>query len=238
MHKKLILAAFEKSRIELELKGADDPSIHQMAIQISNYLTTDFGFSFGERSLTNYFNSAKAESGTVDVRISQLQVVEGLCDYLDYSNYQEFCAHLKSPVDTENDGILNESIHLKPTGNPRKWKQNFLIWGVLGVLLMLGIVATISINSPQWMVWKGDHYEEVEFDEEHLRIGALKVYKAERIERFKKLKNPDCTYDFFNEDGSVRVWYGKNNDGNLDYFTDIGLHPETGKTLKPMTPYD
>ena len=53
---------------------------------------------------------------------------------------------------------------------------------------------------------------------------------------FKKI-NPDCEYSFFNNDGSVRVWYGKNVSKELEFFTDLGLHPETGKTLKPITQY-
>jgi hypothetical protein len=48
---------------------------------------------------------------------------------------------------------------------------------------------------------------------------------------------PNCEDEFFNEDGSVKLWYGKNKNKDLEYFTALGLHPETGKTLKPITQY-
>ena len=38
-------------------------------------------------------------------------------------------------------------------------------------------------------------------------------------------------------DGSERLWYGKNKNKELEYFTAFGKHPETGKTLKPITKY-
>ncbi len=41
----------------------------------------------------------------------------------------------------------------------------------------------------------------------------------------------------FKEDDSVRIWYGKNREGELEYFSSQGLHPQTGKTLKPITRY-
>jgi len=37
--------------------------------------------------------------------------------------------------------------------------------------------------------------------------------------------------------GKPCVWYGKSFDGSYDCFTAPGLHPETGKKLKPITEY-
>ena len=56
------------------------------------------------------------------------------------------------------------------------------------------------------------------------------------INNFHKT-TPSCDTVFFNQDTTVRLWYGKNTDGNLEYFTSLGLHPQTNKTLKPITPY-
>ena len=86
------------------------------------------------------------------------------------------------------------------------------------------------------MVWQEDHYVEVDFDVKKYNVNQLKVYKPERIAHFKKI-NPPCGYDFFNENGNARLWYGKTKDKELGYFTALGLHPETGKTLKPITQY-
>jgi len=83
---------------------------------------------------------------------------------------------------------------------------------------------------------EGTHYVEASFDAEKIKTGDLKVYKAERIESFEQL-DPSCETQFFNEDGSAKVWYVKNKDGKLEYFSSYGLHPKTGKALRPITQY-
>ncbi|WP_435412704.1 hypothetical protein [Psychroserpens mesophilus] len=115
------------------------------------------------------------------------------------------------------------------------------------ILLYIGVVMLIAFgsistkhilkNETRWMVWQEDHYVEVEFDTEKHKVNQLKLYKEDRINLFKKI-TPVCdSTKFFNEDGSVNIWYGKNRNKELEYFTALGLHPETGKTLKPITQY-
>ncbi|TDD95179.1 hypothetical protein [Flavobacterium cellulosilyticum] len=59
------------------------------------------------------------------------------------------------------------------------------------------------------------------------------------MDDFKKLSI--CNTTKFFKDGNYNkplVWYGKAVDAKkLDYFNQPGLHPETGKTLKPITKY-
>jgi hypothetical protein len=86
------------------------------------------------------------------------------------------------------------------------------------------------------MKWDVDHYVEVSFDAKGVQNGDLKLYKEDRIENFKKI-NADCNTVFFTENGSISVWYGKNMNGALEYFTGLGLHPISGKSLKPITEY-
>jgi len=116
---------------------------------------------------------------------------------------------------------------------------NKTLWliGITAVLLV-PIVMTIFFSNDEsiWMVWDNDHYIETSFDADKVQNGTLKLYKEDRIENFRRIE-PDSTYTFFNKNGSVRLWYGKNSQGDLEYFTDLGLHPETGKTLKPITQY-
>ena len=42
---------------------------------------------------------------------------------------------------------------------------------------------------------------------------------------------------FTSKKGDVKIWYGKNIVKELEYFSLLGVHPETGKTLKPITEY-
>jgi hypothetical protein len=97
-------------------------------------------------------------------------------------------------------------------------------------------ITWIVSQKETWMAWEGTHYVEMPFDAKGVQEGRLKVYKEDRILYFKRI-DPDCSTEFFTGDGSVRLWYGKNREGELQYFTDLGLHPETGKTLKPITVY-
>jgi hypothetical protein len=46
-----------------------------------------------------------------------------------------------------------------------------------------------------------------------------------------------CEIIFFNSDKSAGFWYGKNKNHQLEYFTDLVLHPETSKTLKTISAY-
>ena len=132
-----------------------------------------------------------------------------------------------------------------------KNKKLFLWYSTMSaanrILLFIGGIMLISFvslsinhvlkNETRWMVWQEDHYVEIDLNTEKYNINQLKLFKEERIELFKKI-SPICNETlFFNEDGSVKIWYEKNKDKELEYFTALGLHPETGKTLKPITQY-
>ena len=56
------------------------------------------------------------------------------------------------------------------------------------------------------------------------------------MESFKKV-HKDSIAQFFSADGSPLIWYGKNPEGEYEYFTDLDRHPETGKSLKEITQY-
>ena len=86
------------------------------------------------------------------------------------------------------------------------------------------------------MAWEENSYVEVNFDAEKYSLSQLKIYNQKRIENFQRVL-PDCQTKFFNNDGTAKLWYGKNNSGELEYFTAIAKHPETGKTLREITDY-
>ncbi|MGJ8594147.1 MAG: hypothetical protein ACSHXF_16480 [Aquaticitalea sp.] len=233
MHNQLILNSFEKARHHLILQGISEPSKRQQSIELSTYLTDDYGFPFGDKSLRNYYGDAVALK---DVRISQLEVIKGLCLYLGYSDFQDYmCQANISDVDTAIMGFTQTETH-KTSATPKKKKNQIIFIGV-GLIVVIGIVIAMSINKQRWMIWVQDHYEEVDFDQEKLSNGTLKLYKEDRIEDFRKVENADCDYHFFNKNGAINVWYGKNKEGHIELFTDIGLHPETGKSLKPISKY-
>jgi hypothetical protein len=109
-----------------------------------------------------------------------------------------------------------------------------------GTFLLITLISIstkhILYNETRWMVWQDDHYVEVAFDSQTYYINELKLYKEDRILHFREI-SVTCDTIFFDKNGDVKFWYGKNTDKALEYFTALGLHPETGKTLKPITKY-
>ena len=155
-----------------------------------------------------------------------------MCLYLGYKDYKGYLLSLNENRIVSEEVVIN---HKNPKKLSESKKTKLLI--IISIVVIISLFITNSITKQRWMIWNGSQYEEVDFNKADLGNGDLKAYKKERIESFKKATNLDCHYDYFNIDGSVRIWYGKNKKGELDFFTDLGLHPETGKTLKPITVY-
>lgn len=253
MHKKIVIEAFRKAKENEVKKGNRDPSKNRLSIALSVYISEEMKFPFGERSLKNYHDQAlKIEKTNEDINISQLKVLNGLCKYLGYENYEYYVLSQKKDDNTEDDDIVyingdGESTPVTKIKNKKlfAWFSNasafnkFLILFISTITLVITIFTAGNIIGEQtkWMVWQEDHYVEVDFDTEKYKVNQLKLYKEERIKLFKKVPTDCWETKFFNDDGSVNIWYGKNKNKELEYFTDLGLHPETGKTLKPITQY-
>ncbi|HPE83819.1 MAG TPA: hypothetical protein PLV43_08885 [Aequorivita sp.] len=224
MHRELLIKAFKKVERELISEGINSPSVNQCAQRLSEIISEIF--PYGDRRLRDFYNETRA--GTEgDINIPQPKVILALSQYLGYGNYKEFLT--KNSID-EVKAIQEES---KVPQKKNKLKLIVILFVLVVVIVFFGYQ---YFNKQRWMEWEETHYVEVSFDSEKLSEGNLKVYKEERIIDFKKV-TPTCASKFFNDDGSVRVWYGKNKDGDLEYFTGYGLHPLTGKTLKPITQY-
>ena len=113
------------------------------------------------------------------------------------------------------------------------------IFSFLSILSLLCIFIWNFKDEDDCMVWNKDHYEEVSCDMVSNKMSLVSPIVTKReeniISNFKKIKVCDTT-SFFKL-GKPCVWYGKSFEGNYDCFTAPGLHPETGKTLKPITQY-
>ncbi len=236
MHKKLLLMAFEKVRQELRKEGIKSASVMQCAQRLSTIISESF--AYGERRLRDFYNEAKKkEEG--DINIPQKQVVLSLLTYLGYESYSDF-ENKNSIASETNTRNTIEKVNKQATTSGilgfNKHNRIFLISSLISILLALGFLGYHYYNKQKWMEWGGTHYVDASFDAQKLKEGNLKLYKEEMILNFKKIK-PDCDTEFFNGDGSVRVWYGKNNEGEYEYFSSYGIHPNTGKTLRPITTY-
>ncbi len=224
MHKKLIFKAFEKAKASRKKLGEKKPSVINQAEDISNYIFEAMNFRLGERSFRDYYCYAKKiESPADDINIKQLKVITGLCQYLGFDDYYTF----KSSSTQKKGSTLKKFLNLMGVNKPMN--RSTLI-GVIGIPIIA------SIKQRRWMLWKKNRYIEIAFNAEEFRQGRLKIYTKERIKLFKKII-PDDHTQFFKKDGTENLWYGKNTVGELEYFTDLARHPETEKTLKPITKY-
>ncbi|MFK7750889.1 MAG: hypothetical protein AB8B65_21040 [Kordia sp.] len=150
-------------------------------------------------------------------------LLDKLAEYIGYNSYEDFVTQIDEKDTPTRVGFLKFVKKSK--------------WFILIILLALVIVfIIIKLNKQRWMVWNVTHYEEVQFDLEKYELGQLKLYKEERIKNFKKIE-VDCQTEYKNLDGTTKIWYGKNHKKELQYFTSLGLHPETGKSLKEITPH-
>ena len=218
MHRKLILAAFKKAG---EDTGSGFPK--RLASHLSDFILDKSGESFGEKSLRNYYNaSLKDENRIIELRPF---VVKSLCSYLEYADFQDFNKANPAGEATKTKGSESPGLHKKA-----------IIALIAVVSAAIGGYAISEFTQPRLMVWKGDHYEEVSLDLNKYKLSELKVYSQERIDNFRKV-NPDCSYAFFDPEGRELLWYARNESGELECFTALAKHPETGATLKKITPY-
>ena len=225
MHSKLLIEVFKKTKENEKDSTGIEPSTSAAAKLISDYILEKKKIPFGPKSLTDYHrDSENKKEDNREVIIKQPKVVEAMCEYLGFANYVDFIKHNQG-ADTKQSSKLLCFI--------KKNKLAIIIF----LVAISGIFIYYSVTKQRWMEWKIDHYVKVNFDSNKLSNGTLKLYKEERIELFKKI-SPICgETKFFNEDGSVKIWNGKDKNKELEYFTAFGLHPETGKTLKPITQY-
>lgn len=240
MHKKIILKAFEKAKEEQVKFGVKNPSLTRLASDISDFLEEYAEDKIGEKSLRLYFNNAKRQDEEKDINIKNKNVLNGLCLYLGYEDYKDFIMK-EEPAEVVMAEDANLGIDAQISIPTASKGLNILIKKnkitiVFGILVLFCTVSMSYLNRERWMIWQEDRYIEVSFDVEKYSLSKLKIYNPDRISNFRKvILTSDST--FFSTDGKPKYWYGKSANGTLEYFTSVGLHPETGKTLKPISWY-
>ncbi|QOW09933.1 hypothetical protein Q73A0000_05940 [Kaistella flava (ex Peng et al. 2021)] len=129
---------------------------------------------------------------------------------------------------------------LSGTGNP---VQTEIPQNPIAIPQTLISAATTAENKPyatvivpsqerkkECMYWKEDHYEAV-FCDEKIAGATIIAWDEGQYKQLKKINLPD-TLTVDNALG--KVWYDKSNN-TLEYFTNYGIHPVNGKTLRPIT---
>ncbi|MDC6364010.1 MULTISPECIES: hypothetical protein [Flavobacteriaceae] len=97
---------------------------------------------------------------------------------------------------------------------------------------------TLPEHSNQCMAWADSSYVSISCAKKpYSQYGTpIEPLNQIKLENFKRV-NVTMATSFFSEDGKPMIWYFKNKDGEIEYYTAPGLHPITGKTLREITPY-
>lgn len=231
MKKKLFQEAFKKAENQ-----CGNNTKHGLSNHLEKVFTDDLKFVVNKITFVRYYEKYINDDDNVTNNPGS-DLLNKISEYLGFESYEVFVSK-NSDIEKEGNvkpnGYSKEDVK-KPNAFYRFIKEH-KITIVVSFLLLIGFVIYYSLNKQRWMVWSENHYIEVKFDIEKYDIKKLKPLKEERIEHFKKI-NADCNTKFFNSSGEVKVWYGKSSKKELEYFTDLGLHPETGKTLYPITVY-
>ena len=230
MKKKLFEAVFEKARNQSGSTTRNGLSNH-----LENVFIDELKLNVNSITFIRYYKKYIEEDSEIRSNPNS-DLLNKASEYIGYKDYEDF-------VSRNNDKIIEESNEVIVSDIKKNDKKSIVVYTKKNkVVLFLGIASLItflilfSIEKQKWMVWNNDHYMEVKFDTKKYNIVQLKIYKEERIKYFKKVE-PTCEVEYFDMNGKVKIWYGKNTLGELEIFTSLGLHPETGKTLKPITRY-
>lgn len=114
-------------------------------------------------------------------------------------------------------------------------KSGILLIYFFSLLLFTAFVIKDTFDD-KCMIWKGDHYEKVDCDENRvfgeMSYDNVVALNKEVLENFKKINVCDTTTFFIND--RPMVWYSKQ-DGRCEFFSGNGIHPVTRKLLRPIT---
>lgn len=172
-----------------------------------------------ERAFDKYIDGKKIGSPLAES-------VDLFCKYLGFEGYQNYISNRK------RKRILTISITIA--------------FGA--VLTMLSILRnelpvgfnhkSISTNANECITWADSLYVTVPCDTGPLSSFGTKI-ESEKVVAFRNMRKimVNASYQFFNENGEPLIWYYKNEEGEIEYFTAPGLHPANGETLKKITPY-
>ena len=182
-------------------------------------------------------------------QIESLDLIAILVDfhprpYLKYRN-KDFVVNgqmFELTTKEELDTITIKPIYMEGFGVVKKFSLRMKVLLSLVVLLIMASlgfsIKNICFPSKNAMVWTNNHYEAVELGKMSNTNDIIPI-DQNVLDNFRKIAVCDTT-NFFkngNEDKPL-VWYGKDpKTKKYEYFNQPGIHPITGKTLKPITEY-
>ncbi|WP_264537301.1 hypothetical protein [Flavobacterium sp. N1736] len=176
---------------------------------------------------------------------------EAINNFLDLEKVNEDeDIEVETPVEKENlpsDNEGNKSTEQEKPSRKTKFfekllrlfkksKQTIIIVAIVFGVIGIGTAIYLAFFNKGCMQWSEDHYEVVDCKEGiEGNPNEIIVYDSHLLD-FKKI--PVCDTTTWYANGQSIIWYGKTNN-QVDFFNSCGngRHPETKKTLRPLTDY-
>ena len=240
--KNLFEKVFEKAKNECGSSSKNGMSVH-----LEKVISDDYNYPITSKSFSRHFDDFVKENNLKkDISPDLLNI---LAHYIGYESFGDFnqknqltkkeekeIVSVEPIIDDnipEEESIINLPSKKNNFFEKIKLQRNKIIAGSgIATILASGGLFLNSINqNSSCMIWKENHYEEIECEETSPQMNAVPY--NEIVFQLKKITKPD-TLNF--ENALDKVWYTKKN-GEVEFYTNYGLHPENGKTLKPVTKY-
>ena len=240
--KNLFEKVFEKAKNECGSSSKNGMSVH-----LEKVISDDYNYPITSKSFSRHFDDFVKENN-LKKEISP-DLLNILAHYIGYESFGDFnqknqltkkeekeIVSVEPIIDDnipEEESIINLPSKKNNFFEKIKLQRNKIIAGSgIATILASGGLFLNSINqNSSCMIWKENHYEEIECEETSPQMNAVPY--NETVFQLKKITKPD-TLNF--ENALDKVWYTKKN-GEVEFYTNYGLHPENGKTLKPVTKY-
>lgn len=198
------------------------------------------------RPISNFLKGKTETTKTVNLDVLAILVDFNTRPYKKFiaGNKVEMTAGLaiNEPIIKEDRVAADDKKEVAIFGEFKKKRVSKKISFALIPLFVFGAagygVKNIFYPNKNCMVWVENHYEAAVYDEVK-DTAEVRPYNQVLLDNFKKITVSDTTTFFKNDNVDFPlVWYGKSpNKKKYEYFNQSGLHPETGKTLKPITQY-
>ncbi|MEO2050346.1 MAG: hypothetical protein ABGX00_01170 [Allomuricauda sp.] len=229
----------EKRIAEIVLKvfkKAKEEHASHSRFALSNHVSdnSDLSSKTLERAYDRYINNKKKFGPP------SAESVDLLCRYLSFEDYADYIK--KNPTKKDNDSDEGPSEIVKEPAR-RNWAKTLVI--AIGIISVVSVILNwpfdtkdVKSGSEKCMAWADSLYLEVSCSAQPFTQFGTKAEPLDpiKLQGFQKIEVNMAT-QFFADDGKPMIWYYKNQDGEIEYFTAPGLHPITGETLRKITPY-
>lgn len=219
----LFQLAFKKAE-----KQSGSTTKNGLATHLEQVFDGELDFRVNKITFSRYYEQF-IENKNSNATNPKTDLLNKLAEYLCYASYEDFVKNNENFPDEDTPTIVGGGNSML-TILKKYW---LLITIVLLILITIFIV--LQLNQQRWMVWNETEYIPVNFDLEKYDLDQLKIYNENKINHFKKVTVKCDSTEFIKPDGTVNIWYQKNQHKELEFFTATGIHPETGKTLRPIT---